>query len=124
MIDGGTQSLQPVQDRRIVRLRARSCRMIDETEIRTREWTNRLTGETRSVPVGIDPGWDYNPGAAHVRRARAGVNTAEGPIAYRAPQVTDTDEPFCSKIRLELEKALRSPGLGSRFPGGAFARLA
>ena len=45
--------------------------MIDETEIRTREWTNRLTGETRSVPVGIDPGWDYNPGAAHVRRARA-----------------------------------------------------
>ena len=28
----------------------------------TRPWTNRRTGETRDVPVGIDPGWDANPG--------------------------------------------------------------
>lgn len=30
--------------------------------IRTREWINRRTGEVHKIPVGIDPGWDYNPG--------------------------------------------------------------
>lgn len=30
--------------------------------IRTREWTNKRTGEVHQVPEGIDPGWDYNPG--------------------------------------------------------------
>ena len=33
-------------------------------EIETREWTNPRTGETHRVPQGIDPGFDYNPGAA------------------------------------------------------------
>jgi uncharacterized protein with gpF-like domain len=26
------------------------------------EWTNPKTGRTEKVPVGIDPGWNYNPG--------------------------------------------------------------
>lgn len=30
--------------------------------VRTAEWKNPRTGEVRQVPVGIDPGWDYNPG--------------------------------------------------------------
>ena len=32
--------------------------------IETREWRNPKTGEVHDVPVGIDPGWDYNPGMA------------------------------------------------------------
>lgn len=32
--------------------------------VMTRPWTNPRTGETREVPVGIDPGFDYNPGQA------------------------------------------------------------
>lgn len=28
----------------------------------TFEWINPATGEVRDIPVGIDPGWDYNPG--------------------------------------------------------------
>jgi hypothetical protein len=28
------------------------------------DWTNKKTGEVHQVPVGIDPGWDYNVGAA------------------------------------------------------------
>ena len=28
----------------------------------TRQWTNPATGEVHEVPVGIDPGWDTNPG--------------------------------------------------------------
>jgi len=33
-------------------------------DITFRDWTNKRTGEVRRVPDGIDPGWDYNPGAA------------------------------------------------------------
>lgn len=32
----------------------------------TRPWTNKRTGETREVPVGIDPGFDYNVGEARL----------------------------------------------------------
>ena len=39
--------------------------------IETRPWTNPATGESVRVPVGIDPGWDYNP-AEH-----AGLGTVE-----------------------------------------------
>ena len=28
------------------------------------EWTDRATGEVHKVPLGIDPGWDYNVGQA------------------------------------------------------------
>jgi SPP1 gp7 family putative phage head morphogenesis protein len=31
--------------------------------IETRAWKNRRTGRVERVPVGIDPGWAYNPGA-------------------------------------------------------------
>lgn len=39
--------------------------------IRTSSYTNRRTGETREVPVGIDPGFDYNPGIAGLAHLRA-----------------------------------------------------
>ena len=59
-------------------------------------------------------------GRSHYERRREGqsgyrngsraarVKTAEGPIEYRVPQVTDTDEPFRSKIRPELEMRTRA----------------
>lgn len=28
------------------------------------EWTDRMTGEVKELPLGIGPGWDYNPGEA------------------------------------------------------------
>jgi len=36
-------------------------------EIVLRDWLNRRTGETLQVPVGIDPGFGYNPGQARQR---------------------------------------------------------
>jgi len=36
----------------------------------TRPWRNPRTGEVSEVPVGIDPGFDYNPGAAWHGRPR------------------------------------------------------
>jgi len=36
----------------------------DPPVIRTMPWTNKVTGEVRNIPEGIDPGWDHNPGKA------------------------------------------------------------
>lgn len=33
-------------------------------ESRMVKWTNRRTGQTERVPAGIDPGFDFNPGAS------------------------------------------------------------
>lgn len=30
----------------------------------TYDWRNPSTGEIKTIPKGIDPGWDYNPGTA------------------------------------------------------------
>ena len=29
---------------------------------KTKKWVNKRTGEETTLPVGIDPGWNYNPG--------------------------------------------------------------
>jgi hypothetical protein len=39
--------------------------------IQTRAWRNPKTGEEHHVPVGIDPGFDYNPGLAWQQGGRA-----------------------------------------------------
>lgn len=36
-------------------------------EIPTRNWTNYRTGKTEEIPLGIDPGWNSNPGRARHR---------------------------------------------------------
>jgi len=30
--------------------------------IEYRDWENKRTGDVHQVPIGIDPGWDYNVG--------------------------------------------------------------
>lgn len=37
--------------------------------LQLRDWTNGRTGEVSQVPVGIDPGFAYNPGMASLRAA-------------------------------------------------------
>ena len=59
-----------------------------------------LEGEAKDVlgrdyyARGAIPGTGYRNG---YRRGR--VHSAEGAIEYRAPQISDRDEPFCSRIR-------------------------
>lgn len=36
----------------------------------TRTYTDKVTGETKTVPNGIDPGWDYAPGASRAEFLR------------------------------------------------------
>jgi hypothetical protein len=38
--------------------------------VQRREWVNKRTGEAMQIPVGIDPGFDYNPGEGRVSELR------------------------------------------------------
>lgn len=38
--------------------------------IKRREWVNKRTGEVMQIPLGIDPGFDYNPGEGRVAELR------------------------------------------------------
>ena len=38
-------------------------------EVKYRDWYNAKTGKTERVPVGVDPGWGYNPGKVKARDA-------------------------------------------------------
>jgi len=44
--------------------RMRPMLRFEPPEIDAQPWTNKVTGEVRYIPEGIDPGWDYNPGKA------------------------------------------------------------
>lgn len=44
---------------------------LEAPPIARREWINRRTGEVTHVPVGIDPGWDVNPGKAREKQLAA-----------------------------------------------------
>jgi uncharacterized protein with gpF-like domain len=60
----------------------------------TYEWTNKKTGETMEIPKGIDPGWQYAPGAK--------------PEADRARVVRESmmglPEPMQARIRAEVKE--------------------
>ena len=79
----------------------------ERPEVTTRPWENPRTGEVRDVPVGVDPGWDRNPGAmrlAAVERlvadrmegmAPAAVDAALRDVAgsWRARRMLETGAP-------------------------------
>lgn len=51
-----------------------------------RDWTNKRTGEVKQVPVGIDPGWEHNPGVLrrrHMERYLANTLEATAPDIAR-----------------------------------------
>lgn len=63
-----------------IQLGARDLRAVGKSRadkappIKKREWTNRRTGEVMQLPVGIDAGFDYNPGKGrqpHLRQLLA-----------------------------------------------------
>ena len=54
----------------------------------TREWVNDRTGEIVNVPVGVDPGFAYNPGVAG-ERARQLAKTAGEKLATAPAELAD-----------------------------------
>ena len=53
-------------------------------EIQTRPWTNRHTGEVHQVPIGIDPGFDYNVGKAWLGPVPSDLAKLKGGGDFRA----------------------------------------
>ncbi len=52
--------------------------------VQTRTWRNPRTGETHQVPVGIDPGFDYNAGQAW-KQGGGGIPVASDPMKQVPP---------------------------------------
>ena len=85
----------------------------------TREWINHRTGEVKQIPVGIDPGWERNPGAqrlasqaaflaARLDAAPAGVaRTAARDMAtsWRARRVAEEGAPGSVPVAMLDEDA-------------------
>jgi len=55
--------------RQITRAEAERRGIAEAPERRTVDHVNDRTGQVREVPVGIDPGWDVNPGRERARNA-------------------------------------------------------
>jgi hypothetical protein len=62
--------------------------------IQTRPWRNPKTGAVHQVPVGIDPGFDYNPGMAWQEGAKALPVKAPDlrPVKPKAPPVLQAED--------------------------------
>lgn len=54
----------------------------------TREWVNDRTGEILDVPVGVDPGFAYNPGVAG-ERAKQLAKTTLDKLTLAPPEIAD-----------------------------------
>ena len=65
----------------------------DAPELPEREWANPATGEVRTVPAGVDPGWDYNPGRHRTLGIhRRDAERSEAVLAGRALETVPAPE--------------------------------
>ena len=82
-------TLQSLSQRDVDRMRAEL--KLEPPTIETAPWANKVTGEVRHIPKGIDPGWDYNPGRAGYLAAlndSATVAVATAPAILRPAGVS------------------------------------
>ncbi len=83
-------TLQSLSQRDVDRLISEGENLVFEPpEIEFKDWENKRTGETRQIPVGIDPGWAHNPGRAGWRASQgqqfaAKVSAAQPELAEAA----------------------------------------
>jgi SPP1 gp7 family putative phage head morphogenesis protein len=56
------------------------------------EFVNRETGQTEQVPRGIDPGFAYNPGKVHVRRAEEMLGRSLAGVGPTRPGAGDAHQ--------------------------------
>lgn len=83
-----------------------------EPDIQFKDWVNKKTGETMRVPVGIDPGFGYNPGKSGARKAALDSIQAEKIAAAAAPIRVAAENDFLNDpVKIEpvnfVETALR-----------------
>jgi len=90
-------------------------------EVQTRQWTNRRTGEVSQVPVGIDPGFDYNFGEAYrVRQAARqwGEKVAAAPAGLGAAAAADMPEEILANLNAEYREWARRIAHGDTVGAG------
>ncbi|PTW61419.1 SPP1 gp7 family putative phage head morphogenesis protein [Breoghania corrubedonensis] len=106
-------TLQSLSERDVERMRSQLKFTPPPDEYR--EWTNKRTGEVRSVPVGIDPGWDYNPGEAghlatlqklEAKYDRRGQGLLFGELPKEWPKGPETPE-AAEELASEIDRAQR-----------------
>lgn len=76
--------------------------------VETREWTNRRTGEVKQVPVGIDPGWERNPGVMRRRAMERMLNDKLDSLPEETARVAARD--IATSWRAARVLAGRAPG--------------
>ena len=83
-----------------------------EPPVRTRTWVNPATGEARQVAEGIDPGWDYNPGAHRTLGVhRALLDHSEAVVSGRGRALPDVRRPVREAVvRSRIQGYLAGPG--------------
>jgi len=69
--------IRQVSRREAERLIASGRVSTEAPPIETRTWTNTRTGEQEDIPLGIDPGWNYHPGADRKPALQVTVKQAE-----------------------------------------------
>jgi len=72
-----------------------------EPKIEMRDWLNKRTGKVEQVPVGIDPGWAYNPGKPAMRDA-ALKKTVQDKLAKLSPAISAVAAPLLESALMQL----------------------
>lgn len=76
-----------------------------------KDWTNKRTGETMRIPVGIDPGFDYNAGKAAMR-AQALEKVVVDKLASAPPALAEAAQKagFTRSAHADAEKWVLEQG--------------
>lgn len=91
----------------------------DAPQLVEREWLNRRTGESQRVPVGIDPGFGFNPGTSRQRLLQRVVQdklvTLDAPIGAAlwrdvAPQMAPEQRQAWRDLVGQVERTKRAVG--------------
>lgn len=93
----------------------------------TYTWTNPRTGKTEKVPQGLDPGWNYNPGADYLKNLTAtAIAKARGlppQVAPAAVKGLDAAEQ-AAMAALEADVAAAQKALAKAMGAAAMKRSA
>lgn len=76
--------VRQVSKREYERLSGTGKYLTEAPEIKYKQYKNKATGEIVEVPVGIDPGWEHNPGIA---RQKVVLKAASEKLAVADPRV-------------------------------------
>ena len=93
-------------------MKRRGEKITEAPPVSTRPWLNTRTSETLQVPVGIDPGFDYNPGGGRT----LAVNKAARASRAKLKKATEAELP--EAVPVLTEAAALHKRIGDK-PGGS-----